>query len=161
MIALLSTLLGFAASSVPKLFELFQDKRDKKHELELMKYQAEMDKQRADANLEASIVQSQGAMNIAVQQSYQADIEANKELGNSWIVGFSASVRPVITYAFFALYASVKVANFWLLTHPEMPWQQALTYSQALAMIWGDEDMAIFGAVVSFWFGVRLGKGGK
>lgn len=155
MIAFLSALLGFAGSFVPKLIELVQDGKDKAHELELLKYQAQLDAQRADAALEATIATASSAQFLALQESYRADIAANEAVGNSWIVGFSASVRPVITYAFFALYAMVKFAQFWLMVHPAFPWQDSVNYASALVAIWGEEDIALFSAVIAFWFGDR------
>jgi hypothetical protein len=45
MLSLLSTLGGILISGLPKLLDYFQDKQDKKHELELSKLQNERDVQ--------------------------------------------------------------------------------------------------------------------
>lgn len=41
MLSLISTLGGLLISGLPKLLEYFQDRQDKKHELELAKMQSE------------------------------------------------------------------------------------------------------------------------
>ncbi len=64
-------------------------------------------------------------------------------------------MRPVITYAFFLLFATVKTAALYVLIV-----DQGLTAAQALPQIWGPETQALFAAVMSFWFGQRtLAKG--
>ena len=155
MIALLSALLGFASSIVPKFFEIKQDASDKAHELKMLEMQAQFEQTRADRDLEKSIAAAVASQNVATQESYRADIDANKTR-NPWVTAYSATVRPTITYAFFLLYAVVKGAQFWLLIHPELPWQTASTVAQAMVGIWGEEDMAIFSAVIAFWFGDRM-----
>jgi hypothetical protein len=153
MIALFSALLGFASSILPEFFKQHQDARDKAHELALLDRQSAIEFQRAAVDLDKSIQAALAAQSIAVQESYRADIAANKA---SWVSAYSASVRPTITYAFFLLYAAVKSAQFWLLLHPELPWQTASTLASALAAIWTEEDIAIFSAVIAFWFGDRM-----
>jgi hypothetical protein len=153
MIALFSALLGFASSILPEFFKQHQDARDKAHELALLDRQSAIEFQRAAVDLDKSIQAALAVQSIAVQESYRTDVAANKA---SWVSAYSASVRPTITYAFFLLYAAVKSAQFWLLLHPELPWQTASTLASALAAIWTEEDIAIFSAVIAFWFGDRM-----
>jgi hypothetical protein len=153
MIALFSALLGFASSILPEFFKQHQDARDKAHELALLDRHSAIESQRAAVDLDKSIQAALAVQSIAVQESYRTDVAANKA---SWVSAYSASVRPTITYAFFLLYAAVKSAQFWLLLHPELPWQTASTLASALAAIWTEEDIAIFSAVIAFWFGDRM-----
>lgn len=62
-----------------------------------------------------------------------------------------ASVRPVITYAFFGLFAGLKILAFC----------HALSVDHASALgslpvIWDENADALFGAVLGFWFGSRI-----
>jgi hypothetical protein len=63
--------------------------------------------------------------------------------------GLQKSVRPVITYCFFALFT---VIEYNLL-------QEALRTGtpmvEALDILWDDDTKAIFAAIISFWFGSR------
>ena len=45
MLTLLSTLISFLMSATPKILEFFQDRSDKKHELELARMQTERELQ--------------------------------------------------------------------------------------------------------------------
>ncbi len=72
--------------------------------------------------------------------------------GVKWIDGLAGTVRPLLTYAFFALYAVMKYAQ----------WCVALKmiggghWSEAILNIWDLEDQALFATIVSFWFGQRM-----
>lgn len=158
MIALLSALLGYLSTASNEYFKIRQDAKDKEHELELLKYQAQLDAQRADADFDKALALATAEQYRAVQDSYQSDIQANAKLKNDWIVGYSATVRPTITYMFFLLYAGVKIAQFHSLMNPEFPWQQAATYAQAIVGVWSPADAGIFEAVIGFWFGSRAAK---
>jgi hypothetical protein len=126
MITILASLLGFISSMFPSFVKLWQDKEDKKHELSILELQIEADKHKIRSKLEAI-------------NAYH-DIEASKALyktyhtGVSWVDAFNGTVRPVVAYGFFFLYASVKCMT---------------TFS------WAEEDQAIFASVISFYFGQR------
>ena len=44
MMTILSTVISFLMGGVPKILDIFQDKADKKHELELARMQTEREK---------------------------------------------------------------------------------------------------------------------
>ncbi|OFX06629.1 MAG: hypothetical protein A3D94_00680 [Alphaproteobacteria bacterium RIFCSPHIGHO2_12_FULL_66_14] len=74
---------------------------------------------------------------------------ALKPSGVKWVDAFNAFVRPFLTLCFFALYAGVKAAQFAIL-------QQDHGGSAAtLLSMWGEEDWAVWAAIVTFWFGNR------
>lgn len=158
MIALLSALLGFISSATPDIFKLFRDARDRVHELELLKLQMEYDKARI-AEGAAERQMRLEAVALATQQAEQVSLNARlKEqlTGIHWVDALAGSVRPVLTYSFFGLYAVVKAAQFHLLTHPVLPWGTGMNMAQALVMVWSEEDIAIFSAIMAFWFGSRV-----
>ncbi|MCP5364124.1 MAG: hypothetical protein H6905_02630 [Hyphomicrobiales bacterium] len=92
-----------------------------------------------EINVEADIAESKAL--------YRHDAQPS---GVKWVDGLRASVRPVITYAFFVLFAAVKGSGLYILIAIE-----GLALAEALPRIWDNETAALFGAVVSFWFGSR------
>jgi hypothetical protein len=143
MLTLLGSLLGFLSSAFPDLLGLWKDRADRNHELAIMDRQMELQKlnhtQRLDEiNVQADIAESKALYTHASQPS-----------GNKWIEGLRASVRPVLTYAFFSLFATVKVAALVQLLN------QGFTITDSLILIWDAETQALFAAVMSFWFGQR------
>jgi hypothetical protein len=136
MLTLLGSLLGFGTSFLPKVMDYFQDKSDKKHELEVMMRQAEiqLDKTAIDANIRE------------VETIHEHDASLD---GGIWINSLRASVRPVITYLFMFLFIAVEVTTYWLLV------KQGVSPGEALVASWNDSIMAMWAAILAFWFGGR------
>ena len=152
MLTLLGSLLGFISSAVPDVLKMFTAKADRQHELDILDRQITM--------------QAQGAEQHLAEINAQADIAESQALyrtaaptGVAWVDALSGTVRPVITYAFFGLFAAVKVAALYVLIAVN-----GMAAAPALLQIWDGETAALFAAVMSFWFGARsLAKlrGGK
>ena len=131
MLTLLGSLLGFGTSLVPKVIDFFQDRADKKHELEVMTRQAEiqLDKTAIDANIRE------------VETIHQHDTSLD---GAPWVNTLRASVRPVITYMFFTEFVVLTVAV----------WGGWITTTE-YTLIWNSETQALWAAIAAFWFGGR------
>lgn len=139
MLTLLGSLLGFGTSFLPKVMDYFQDKSDKKHELEVMTRQAEiqLDRTAIDANIRE----------VETIHEHDAAID-----GGGFINAIRASVRPVITYLFMALFLGVEITTYYLLI------QQGVAPGDALVAAWDDQVMAMWAAILAFWFGGRQFK---
>ena len=144
MLTLLGSLLGFISSAFPDLLRLWQDHQDRKHELAILDRQMEQMRLGHTQRLEEIAVEADIAESKAL---YKHD---SRPSGIKWVDGLRASVRPVITYAFFLLFSAVKTAALYVLIT-----DQGLTVVQALPQIWDPETQALFAAVMSFWFGQR------
>jgi hypothetical protein len=161
MIALFSALLGFVSSAVPDMFKLFRDAKDRAHEIALLKLQLEYDREKlATANTENAAARTTQLQAIELNNQAQEQLALNARIKDSltgihWVDALAGTVRPMITYAFFVLYLLVKIAQFTLLISPTLPWQTGLTMNEALVSLWTEEDIAIFSAIMAFWFGQR------
>ena len=144
MLTLLGSLMGFISSAFPDLLRLWQDHQDRKHELAILDRQMEQMRLGHAQRLEEIAVEADIAESKAL---YRHD---SRPSGVKWVDGLRASVRPVITYAFFLLFSVVKTAALYVLIT-----DQGLTVVQALPQIWDPETQALFAAVMSFWFGQR------
>ena len=141
MITLLGSLLGFLGAAFPDFLKLFKEKADRKHELAILQLQLELQKQGHSNRLEEIYVEADIAESKALYKTYNTGIR--------WVDALNGTVRPVVAYCFFLLYASVKIMHF----SADMPW-----------LLWTEEDQAIFAGIISFYFGQRaMGKvrGGK
>ena len=143
MLTLLGSLLGFVTSAFPDLLGLFRDGQDRQHELAILDRQLEQMKLGHQQRLEEIEVQADIAESKAL---YRHD----KPVGVAWVDALRASVRPVVTYAFFLLFAGVKGSALYVLIAVE-----GLVLADALPRIWDPETQALFAAVMSFWFGNR------
>ena len=144
MLSILRSLLGFASSAVPAITDSFARKQDNKHELDKMKMMAELRSAGYDHDLKA--YEAMGA-DKEHDRLIQHDIAINQSSGI--IAGLQKSVRPVITYAFFILFATIEIV---LLMEAL---EKGTDFAEAIQLLWDDETKAIFAAIISFWFGSR------
>ena len=144
MLSLLGSLLGFASSAVPAVTDHFANKESRKHELEKMKQMAELRKQGYE--LDMQFYEKMGA-----DEEHKRLIQHDTAIMNStgWTSALQKSVRPVITYAFFGLFATIEITL--LLNAIEM----GTPFNEAINLLWDEETKAIFAAIISFWFGSR------
>jgi|TARA_R110000765_G_scaffold421333_1_gene527415 hypothetical protein len=131
MLTLLGSVLGFSTSFLPKVMDYFQDKSDKKHELEVMTRQAEI-------NLDATAIDA-NIREVETIHEHDSSID-----GAPWVNTLRASVRPIITYMFFAEFVILTIAV----------WGGWITTSE-YTLIWNSETQALWAAIAAFWFGGR------
>lgn len=144
MISLLGTLLGFGTSIVPEILGYFKQKQANQQELAMLEAKAKYAEKLSELKLKELDAQ---ADIVEAQSIYSHD--SNIDSG-SFVNALRGSVRPVITYAFFILFASIKTTA--LIT---MMSNDGVDLSVALIAIWDDETQAIFSAIIAFWFGNR------
>lgn len=167
MLTLLSTFLSFLMGGLPKVLDFFQDKSDKKHELELAQLQTERELSLAKEGYAAQQkieevrydeikTQSASAENIALigaqqaemQAIYQHDMSLN-EGTSQWMKNLRAGVRPIITFGFFFLLVAIDIGLF------TYGWNRGVDFKDLADMLWDDETQALFAAIISFHFGGR------
>ena len=140
MLSLLGSLLGFGTSFLPKIMDYFQDKQDKKHELQLMDKQLEQQIQIGNQKLDMVHVEADIRETEALLKSQTALTKSSSQ----WITDLAASVRPFITYLLFAEFMGLTM----LLAGGYID-------NAMYSLIWSDEVVGIWAAVISFWFGSR------
>ena len=149
MISLLGSLLGFGTSSIPMIMGFFEKKQANKQELLMLeakaRYASELSKLKLqEMDAQADIEEVKGLYKHA-----ESLAQANK---STFVSALQASVRPVITYAFFSVFAFVKI------TYVIMAVQSGTEVLPAILEAWDAESQTIFAAIISFWFGNRLFK---
>ncbi len=156
MMTLFSTLLSFLMGGLPKLFDFFQDRADKSHELALAQMQTERELALRKAGLEAQeriehiqTEQIQITADVAERQALYAHDIAIGQGASQWVINARAMVRPAITYGLFILFAFVEIFGFWFAFYKEVPFEVALD------LLWDNETQIIWASVVSFWFGTQ------
>ncbi len=144
MISLLGTLLGFGTSIVPEVLGYFKQQQANKQEL---------------AMLEAKATYASQLSELKVKElDAQAEIEETKGLyahdraidAGGFVNALRGSVRPVLTYAFFTLFATIKGVTLYTMVTTE-----GMDLSAGMLAIWDEETQAIFSAIIAFWFGNR------
>lgn len=174
MLTLLSTLLSFLMGGLPKLLDFFQDKSDKKHELELarmqterelqmlergyvaqakleeikldeLKVQTDAQKYAADAQVKGAVIDAQKA---EMQALYQHDMSLN-EGTSQWVKNLRGATRSLITFGFFLLLCFIDVG---LIIYG---FYHKVDFMQLAEMLWDSNTAALFASIIAFHFGGR------
>ena len=159
MLTLVSTVVSFLMGGLPKFLDFFQDKADKKHELELARMQTERELQMLEKGYAAQAkVEEIRTEQVAIQAEAQThmallahDIESAKG-ASQWVINARAMVRPAITYGMFLLLAFVDVFGFYYAIHTDVP------FNDALDQLWDDVSQQIFASIIAFYFGGQAFK---
>lgn len=149
MIAIIGSIIGLLGSSLPKVFEFFQDRSDRAHELKVMQLQIEAARKTQEDKLEEIRVSGEIKERVALYGTV-------RPTGSKFIDGLRGSVRPIITYLFFGLFAAVKISAMLQLMKTG-----GASVHEALLSIWDEQTQAIFSTIIAFWFGTRAFSSGK
>jgi hypothetical protein len=145
VITLLGSLLGFSTSIIPEILGFFKQGQANKQELVMLEAKAKYAQALSSLKLEELDAKAEI---VETEKLYEHDMALATQGG--WIVSLQASVRPVITYLFMGTFIAVEVSLVYsLITNQNVDWPTALESA------FGDEEMAIFSAILSFWFGNR------
>ena len=163
MLTLFSTVISFLSGGLPSILNFFQDRSDKKHELELaqLQMQRELELKKAGLEIEERIAHIQTEQiqinadvtnaQTAVQERqalYAHDIAIGQG-ASQWVTNARAIVRPAITFGMFALLVFVDCFGFYY------AWKTGVDFQIAMDQLWDDETQIIWASVVAFWFGTQ------
>ena len=167
LISLITPFLSLLAGGLPKLLDMWQDSKDKAHELSLAQMQMTQQLQMQQAGFQAQKdleevrldeikVQSAsdekvaliGAQQAEMQAIYAHDISLN-EGTSQWMKNLRASVRPVITYGFFGLLCALDAVLAY------KGFEAGVSFKEMADQLWDDETQALFASIIAFHFGGR------
>lgn len=153
MLPVIGAVIGFASSVVPSVMKLWQDKKDKEHELKLLELQMEAQTQGhiqrlEEINTEADVRESEALY------KYAQPLQQFPQTGTKWVDATGAllivfanflisTVRPVVTYGITVLYGSMKL-------------QMVAANQGNVFAAWTETDATIFLTVLGHWFGSRM-----
>lgn len=141
MVTLLASLAGFITSIIPEVLKIFKDFNDKKHHLQVLEKQIEYGK--------FNNIKSFHKTQFVEQQESQSSLYSTYKSGIGWVDALNGSVRPMLAYSFFMMYAGVKIVQYLTINHTTTP---PIGY---IDIIWSIDDQAIFASIISFYFGQR------
>jgi hypothetical protein len=144
---LLGGLLGGAFRLAPEALKWLDRKGERSHELAMQDKALEFEKLRGASKMDEIGASGDAAWNVGALETLQTAIRSQSETsGVPWADALSSSVRPVITYSFMLLYAAVKIAII------AIALQDGVHWSAAIQLAWNDNDMALFGGIINFFF---------
>lgn len=141
MITLLASITGFISSIIPEILKIFKDQNDKRHELNIIDRQIE--------NIKLGQEKLLTNINISREISENNSLYSTYKSGINWIDALNGSVRPVLAYSFFIMYASVKYLQYKTI-------KNATSLIEYIDILWNIDNQAIFAGIISFYFGQRM-----
>jgi hypothetical protein len=162
MLSLLSTLGGLLISGLPKLLDFFQNKADQAHELKLAALQNERELALAAQGFAAQqrieeirTDQVQMETDSKMTEAALKHDEKVLEKASKWVANYVGTVRPTVTYIFVIELLAINAFMAWYLwNHPGLVQNidDVIKYSN---LIFSDDEMAMLGGILGFWFGSR------
>ena len=144
MLALLSPFFGIIGSLLPSIVRIFERKQEIKYEIELTKIKIDAAERQADLQFHVEEIKADSELR-------QSALDHDKSIdGGKFINALRASIRPVITYTFFFLFVSVKVAAAYVMI------KTGQSVPEMLKAVWDVETMSLFSTIIAFWFGSRV-----
>lgn len=142
--SILGALFGFGASVTPDIINLIRDAKQHQYTMDQKRLDIEASKANYDFELDKART-SASTEELKALLAHDATLK-----GNPFIENLRASVRPVTTYLFLLLFIIVKLTTlFRTMFYADVPVLQAIPF------LWDNETVALFSAVLSFWFGSR------
>jgi hypothetical protein len=139
MVTFLGGLFGLLGALFPELLKFWRMGAERRHELDMLELQLKAGRQRALHRREEIGIYADLAEQQLVYHTYQS--------GTRWVDALNGTVRPVVAYGFFFLYAGLKVSQ----------WMNGFFW-----LLWCEEDQAMLAGILSFYFGHRaIQKAGK
>tara|TARA_R110000787_G_scaffold85438_2_gene182255 strand:+ start:160 stop:639 length:480 start_codon:yes stop_codon:yes gene_type:complete len=148
ILSLLGTALGFGTSVIPEVLGYFKQGQQNKQDLAMLEQKAKYAAQLSELKISELDAQADIAETKGIYE-HDRSIDAG-----GFVNALRGSVRPVLTYSFFTLFATIKGVTLYTMVNTE-----GMDLSAGMLAIWDDETSVIFSSIIAFWFGSRsMGK---
>lgn len=151
---MLETILGFVSGGllrvVPEILKWLDRKGEREHELKMYDRELELQKIKLGGRLAEVEAAGKAVFDKTALDALRAAVKAQGAVTQGFAALLSASVRPVITYAFFVIWAGIKLGAFVTALASGADWLNALL------TIWREADQALWAGILNFWFMGRV-----
>ena len=163
MLTLISTLGGYLVALFPRLFDLLQDRADKKHELDILHMQMRQQLSLSERGYSPSDKTEDVRENDAQDhQQYMAQMgmvynnqEKLLESSSQWVKDMTAATRPFVTFIFvFELVLINLLTMLWIFLHGDKVTSVG-ELIQIMEIVFDADEMALLGTIIAMWFGSR------
>lgn len=148
MLAILGSLIGLLGALAPRILGFFENRQNHQQELELINAHAEVQLKLAKVTTDGKMAEINARADSSSElMAFAASL---RPTGIRWVDALNGVVRPLLTVAFFMLYAAVKVGQYVIIADGSSG-----SFAMTIVNLWSEEDWAVWAAIVTFWFGNR------
>jgi len=146
---LLGSIFGGIFRMAPEVLKWLDKKNEREHELNMFRFQCDLEQQRGAQKLAEIGAQREAAVDVGVMGAFQSAIEQQATMvkaAGGWVASLSASVRPVVTYW---------VLFVWSFIHVWFAWNAWLAGAPAVEVfktMMTPDFSALLSGTINYWF---------
>jgi hypothetical protein len=146
---LLGSIFGGVFRLAPEVLKWLNKKSEMAHELNMFKFQCDLEAQRGQQKLAEIGAQREAAIDVGVMNAFQSAIEQQATMvkaAGGWVASLSASVRPVVTYWVLFVWSFIHVwfaYNAWLGGAPAV---------EVFKTMMTPDFSALLSGTINYWF---------
>ena len=146
---LLGSIFGGVFRLAPEVLKWLNKKSEMAHELNMFKFQCDLEAQRGQQKLAEIGAQREAAIDVGVMSAFQSAIEQQATMvkaAGGWVASLSASVRPVVTYWVLFVWSFIHVwfaYNAWLGGAPAV---------EVFKTMMTPDFSALLSGTINYWF---------
>jgi hypothetical protein len=146
---LLGSIFGGLFRMAPEVLKWLDKKNEREHELNMFKFQCDLEAQRGQQKLAEIGAQREAAIDTGVMNAFQSAIEQQTEMvkaAGGWVASLSASVRPVVTYWILGLWSFIHI---WLSYNA---WHSGMPPLDVFKVMMSADFAALVSGTLNYWF---------
>jgi hypothetical protein len=146
---LLGSIFGGLFRMAPEVLKWLDKKNERSHELNMFKFQCDLEAQRGAQKLAEIGAQREAAIDTGVMNAFQSAIEQQTEMvkaAGGWVASLSASVRPVVTYWILGLWSFIHI---WLSYNA---WVSGMPPLDVFKVMMSADFAALVSGTLNYWF---------
>ena len=143
------SLIGGIFRLAPEFLKFLDKSSERKHELNMFKFQCDLEAQRGAQKLSEIGAQREAAVDVGVMDAFNSAIEQQATMvkaAGGWAASLSASVRPVVTYWILFVWS---FAHVWFAYNS---WSAGAPPTEVFKMMMSPDFSALLAGTINFWF---------
>jgi hypothetical protein len=146
---LLGSIFGGIFRMAPEVLKWLDKKNEREHELNMFKFQCDLEAQRGQQKLAEIGAVREAAVDVGVMNAFQSAIEQQATMvkaAGGWVASLSASVRPVVTYWVLFVWSFIHV---WFAYNA---WLNGAPATEVFKTMMTPDFSALLAGTINYWF---------
>ena len=146
---ILGSIFGGVFRLAPEVLKWMDKKNEREHELNMFKFQCDLEAQRGQQKLTEIGAQREAAIDVGVMDAFNNAITQQAEMvkaAGGWVASLSASVRPVVTYWVLFVWSFIHVWFAW------NAWLAGAPATEVFKTMMTPDFSALLSGTINYWF---------
>jgi len=146
---ILGSIFGGVFRLAPEVLKWMDKKNEREHELNMFKFQCDLEAQRGAQKLAEIGAQREAAIDVGVMDAFNNAITQQAEMvkaAGGWVASLSASVRPVVTYWVLFVWSFIHVWFAW------NAWLAGAPATEVFKTMMTPDFSALLSGTINYWF---------